>query len=191
MTTSFSAPPADAVRAANADEDAGRPMWGQRFGAAAELPLGAELYASAGNTSDLVAGAYTNRVFNGVTMALRATEMHEDAARESTKPVAPAILSPVFFSRPNRVFNGVTTALRATKMNEDAGAGHHETGSTGDLLSPVFFSRPNRVFRGAASSRSRGSALLMVLWLTAALAAIGLAVASNVRGRNRANRNQR
>src|SRR5580658_1760166 len=28
----------------------------------------------------------------------------------------------------------------------------------------------------------RGSALLMVLWLTAALAAIGLAVASNVRG---------
>ena len=39
-------------------------------------------------------------------------------------------------------------ALRATKMNEDAGAGHHETGRTGDLLSPVI-SRPNRVFRGA------------------------------------------
>src|SRR5277367_1540495 len=35
---------------------------------------------------------------------------------------------------------------------------------------------------GAVSSRSRGSALLMVLWLTAALSAIGLAVANNVRG---------
>ncbi len=37
-------------------------------------------------------------------MALRATEMHEEAARDSTKPVVPAILSPVFFSRPNLVF---------------------------------------------------------------------------------------
>ena len=32
------------------------------------------------------------------------------------------------------------------------------------------------------NSRTRGSALLMVLWLTAALSAIGLAVANNVRG---------
>ena len=54
-----------ALRAGKADEDAMQPVGGQRFGAAAELPLGAELYASAGNTSDLVAGAYTNRVLNG------------------------------------------------------------------------------------------------------------------------------
>ncbi len=39
-------------------------------------------------------------------MALRATKMDEDAARDRTKPVALAILSPVFFSHPNRVFNG-------------------------------------------------------------------------------------
>jgi hypothetical protein len=39
-------------------------------------------------------------------MALRATEMHEDAARDRRKPVAPAILSPMFLSNPNRVFNG-------------------------------------------------------------------------------------
>jgi heptosyltransferase III len=42
----------------------------------------------------------------GVPVALRATEMHEDAAPDSTKPVAPAILSPVFLSNPNRVFRG-------------------------------------------------------------------------------------
>ena len=40
---------------------------------------------------------------NGVAMALRATKMNEDAARDTTKPVAPASLSPVFVSRPNRV----------------------------------------------------------------------------------------
>ncbi len=55
-----------ALRAAKADEDAMQPLWGQRFGAAAELPLGAELYASAGNTGDLVAGVLTNRAFNGI-----------------------------------------------------------------------------------------------------------------------------
>ncbi len=33
-----------ALRAAKVNEDAARPLWGQRFGAAAELPLGAELY---------------------------------------------------------------------------------------------------------------------------------------------------
>jgi general secretion pathway protein K len=42
---------------------------------------------------------------------------------------------------------------------------------------------PSRGREGARSqSSSRGSALLMVLWLTAALSAIGLAVANNVRG---------
>ncbi len=73
-----------ALRAAKADEDAAQGMCGQRFGAAAELPLGAERYVSAGSAGDLVAGglaflAAPNRVFNGVPMALRATEMDEDA----------------------------------------------------------------------------------------------------------------
>ncbi len=45
-------------------------MWGQRFGAAAELPLGAELYVNAGSAGDLVAGrlpllAFPTRVFTG------------------------------------------------------------------------------------------------------------------------------
>ena len=57
---------------------------GQAFGAAAELLAGAELYVRAGSAGDLVAGVNANRVFNGVTMALRATEMHEEAARDST-----------------------------------------------------------------------------------------------------------
>ena len=39
-------------------------------------------------------------------MALKATEMHEDAAPDGRKPVAPAILSPAFLSNPNRVFRG-------------------------------------------------------------------------------------
>ncbi len=42
-----------ALRAAKADEDAAQGMWGQRFGAAAELPLGAERYVSAGSAGDL------------------------------------------------------------------------------------------------------------------------------------------
>ncbi len=71
-----------ALRAAKANEDEMQPVWGQRFGAAAELPLGSELYANAGNASDLVAGAYTNRVFNGVSTALRATKMNEYAGAE-------------------------------------------------------------------------------------------------------------
>jgi hypothetical protein len=37
---------------------------GQGFGPAAELPLGAELYVSAGSTGDLVAGTPTDRVFD-------------------------------------------------------------------------------------------------------------------------------
>ncbi len=41
-----------------------RVMCGQRFGAAAELPLGAELYVSAGSAGDLVAGNPANRVFD-------------------------------------------------------------------------------------------------------------------------------
>ena len=60
-----------ALRIAKANEDAIQPVWGQRFGAAAELPLGAELYAGAGSTSDLVAGAHTNRVFNRAFPAKR------------------------------------------------------------------------------------------------------------------------
>ncbi len=43
-------------RAAKSDEDAAQDMWGQRFAAAAELPLGAERYVSAGSAGDLVAG---------------------------------------------------------------------------------------------------------------------------------------
>jgi hypothetical protein len=43
-----------------------QPMWGQRFGAAAELPLGTERHVSAGSNGDLVAGVRTNRVFKGV-----------------------------------------------------------------------------------------------------------------------------
>ena len=53
-----------ALRAAKADEDAAEPVWGQRFGAAAELPLGAELYVRTGSTGDLVAGDPPNRVFD-------------------------------------------------------------------------------------------------------------------------------
>jgi hypothetical protein len=45
-----------ALRAAKANEDAELPSWGQRFGAAAELPLGPELYVTAGSAGDLVAG---------------------------------------------------------------------------------------------------------------------------------------
>ncbi len=60
-----------ALRAAKADEDATQSMWGQRFGAAAELPLGAERYVSAGSAGDLVAGVLTNRVFNGVSTPCR------------------------------------------------------------------------------------------------------------------------
>jgi hypothetical protein len=53
-----------ALRAAKANEDAALPSRGQRFGAAAELPLGPELYVSAGSTGDLVAGDPANRVFD-------------------------------------------------------------------------------------------------------------------------------
>jgi hypothetical protein len=53
-----------ALRAAKGDEDAVEPVWGQRFGAAAELPLGAEFYVRAGSTGDLVAGTRTDRVFD-------------------------------------------------------------------------------------------------------------------------------
>ncbi len=50
-------------RSARADEDA-LPVWGQGLGPAAELPLGAELYVSAGSAGDLVAGNPANRVFD-------------------------------------------------------------------------------------------------------------------------------
>ncbi len=82
-----------------------RKRYGARASALRPAFWPARDFTSSGNAGDLVAGVLANRVFNGVPMALRATEMHEDAARDSTKPVAPAILSPVFFSRPNRVFN--------------------------------------------------------------------------------------
>ncbi len=42
--------------AAKGNEDTAQPVWGQGFRPAAELPLGAELYVSAGRTGDLVAG---------------------------------------------------------------------------------------------------------------------------------------
>ncbi len=42
-------------------------MWGQGFRPAAELPLGAELYASTGSAGDLVAGSRTDRVISGAT----------------------------------------------------------------------------------------------------------------------------
>jgi general secretion pathway protein K len=45
---------------------------------------------------------------------------------------------------------------------------------------PTFNSKPDSSSRPRC--RKQGSALLMVLWLTAALAALGLAVANNVRG---------
>ncbi len=51
------------------DEDAAQGLWGQRFGAAAELPLGAERYVGAGGAGDLVAGVLTNRVFDRASMA--------------------------------------------------------------------------------------------------------------------------
>jgi hypothetical protein len=47
-----------AFRAAKADEDAARSLWGQGFGPAAEL------YVSTGSAGDLVAGGPANRVFN-------------------------------------------------------------------------------------------------------------------------------
>jgi hypothetical protein len=53
-----------ALRTAKLNEDAVEPVWGQRFGAAAELPLGAELYVRTGSTGDLVAGTRTDRVFD-------------------------------------------------------------------------------------------------------------------------------
>ncbi len=40
------------------------PVWGQGFGPAAELPLGAELYVSTGH---VVAGEPADRVFNIAT----------------------------------------------------------------------------------------------------------------------------
>jgi glutaryl-CoA dehydrogenase len=48
-------------------------LWGQRFGPAAELPLGAERYVSSVSPGDLVAGVRTNRVFNGAWAPLSAS----------------------------------------------------------------------------------------------------------------------
>ena len=100
-----------ALRTAKAKEDAARPSWGQRFGAAAELPLGADRYVSAGSAGDLVAGVPTNRVCNGVPMALRATKMNEDAGAGYHETGSTGDLpSPVFFSHPNRVFRGASAS---------------------------------------------------------------------------------
>jgi hypothetical protein len=60
-----------ALRAAKANEDAAL-LWGQGFSPAAELPLGAELYVSAGSTGNLVAGDPANRVFDRVIWPSRA-----------------------------------------------------------------------------------------------------------------------
>ena len=56
-----------ALRAAKANEDAMQPVWGQRFGAAAELPLGAERYVSVGSAGDL-AGVYKPRLQRNSTV---------------------------------------------------------------------------------------------------------------------------
>ncbi len=60
------------VWAPKANEHALEPVWGQRFGAAAELPLGAELYVTFGSAGDLVAGDPANRVFNGASFSRKA-----------------------------------------------------------------------------------------------------------------------
>ncbi len=73
-------------RAAKGDEDA-LPVWGQGLGPAAELPLGAELYVSAGSAGDLVAGNPANRVFNGAIGAL-------DPAFWRTMNRVPAFIGP-------------------------------------------------------------------------------------------------
>jgi hypothetical protein len=65
-----------ALRAAKANEDAARPSWGQRFGAAAELPLGPELYVTAGSVGDLVAGTRTDRVFDRAVELARQPHRH-------------------------------------------------------------------------------------------------------------------
>ena len=57
-------------RAAKGNEDAAQPLWGQGFGPAAELPLGAERYVSAGSAGDLVAGVLTKRVFDRASFNL-------------------------------------------------------------------------------------------------------------------------
>jgi hypothetical protein len=57
-----------ALRAAKADEDAARSLWGQGFRPAAELPLGAELYVSTDSAGDLVAGDPAKRIFNGAVV---------------------------------------------------------------------------------------------------------------------------
>jgi hypothetical protein len=64
-------------RAAKGDEDTAQPVWGQGFGPAAELPLGAELYVSGGSTGDLVAGTRTNRVFDRANSTVSA-KMRQD-----------------------------------------------------------------------------------------------------------------
>ncbi len=90
-------------RAARVDGDT-LPVWGQGLGPAAELPLGAELYLRAGSAGDLVAGNPANRVFDRVTMALRAAKGDEDAERHSRR-----------INNLNRVFNGVPGPQRAAK----------------------------------------------------------------------------
>jgi hypothetical protein len=84
-----------ALRATKVNEDA-VPVVGRAPRPAAEPQLGAGALRPEGSAGDLVAGVRTNRVFNGETMALRAAKANEDAARDSRKPVAPAILSPMF-----------------------------------------------------------------------------------------------
>jgi hypothetical protein len=74
------------------------------FIGAAGLSPGAEFCASARSAGDLVAGTHKNRVFNGVTLALRAAKGDEDAGKHETSSTGD-LLSPVFFSHPNRVFD--------------------------------------------------------------------------------------
>ncbi len=96
-------------RAAIGNEDT-LPVWGQGLGPAAELPLG-ELYVSAGSAGDLIPGNPANRVFDRVTMAVRAAKGDEDAGAGKHETSSTGdLLSPVFFSHPNRVFNGALSS---------------------------------------------------------------------------------
>ncbi len=52
-------PPRNPQPAAKANEDPVQPVWGQGFGPAAELPLGAERHVNSGSTGDLVAGGFS------------------------------------------------------------------------------------------------------------------------------------
>jgi hypothetical protein len=67
-------------------------LWGQGFDPAAELLLGAELYASSSSAGDPVAGARTNRVLNGSVRAVHRSAnlaaMDKSVVRVFLKPIS-------------------------------------------------------------------------------------------------------